>query len=355
MRHLSEQYFEEPVNGFTEGLLYADADGQVQSLPFAPAGQALISGGPGEAPEFTDQINAAGGGLNASITNHFGGDSDDLDSLTNEDYDAGSSVFFVDSSYYLWGYICRAGTVTGGQITSVSAGADTISDPTTAMQNLAVGDRIQFVTTDTLPAPLAKHIVYYVKAKPTTTTATLALTNGGALIDITDNGTGTHYWVRHESPYRVVPTDYNPSSNAFFWERVRAKWNHFPLSFVAFPSAVTLTNPKLARHTFDFEILGWGLSCDDPVTAPGSGASTPFQANLKKTGVSNETLGAVLAPTNLALIQGSYYVDTVFTKAEHIITMNKGEALHLNVINVGNVKPVGIEVHLLCRRPVLMF
>jgi uncharacterized phiE125 gp8 family phage protein len=44
-----------------------------------------------------------------------------------------------------------------------------------------------------LPSPLVPDTDYYIQSLPTTTTFTLSETAGGAAIDITDTGTGTHY------------------------------------------------------------------------------------------------------------------------------------------------------------------
>lgn len=55
----------------------------------------------------------------------------------------------------------------------------------------AVGDEVVFSTTGTLPAPLVAGTRYYVKAI-TENSFTVSATNGGAVIDITDEGTGVH-------------------------------------------------------------------------------------------------------------------------------------------------------------------
>lgn len=54
-----------------------------------------------------------------------------------------------------------------------------------------VDSRVQLSTTDTLPAPLALDTTYYAR-DITTTTLKLSATEGGAAIDLTTAGTGTH-------------------------------------------------------------------------------------------------------------------------------------------------------------------
>lgn len=62
----------------------------------------------------------------------------------------------------------------------------------TGSPDLAVDTPIYFTTTNTLPNPLVANTTYYVKTAPTSTTATLAATEGGSTIDITTTGTGVH-------------------------------------------------------------------------------------------------------------------------------------------------------------------
>ena len=60
------------------------------------------------------------------------------------------------------------------------------------------GDIVQFTTTDTLPAELSASTSYYVVNKATNDFE-VSLTSGGAAIDITDAGTGTHSVVGNAS------------------------------------------------------------------------------------------------------------------------------------------------------------
>jgi hypothetical protein len=61
-----------------------------------------------------------------------------------------------------------------------------------AVHGLVAGDRIRFTSTGTLPAPLAAGTDYYVLTAPTTTTLTIALTQGGSVISFSNTGSGTH-------------------------------------------------------------------------------------------------------------------------------------------------------------------
>jgi hypothetical protein len=75
-----------------------------------------------------------------------------------------------------------------------NAGADTVTCDT----NEAVGQIVRFHNVGGgLPGGLAESTQYYVRSKPTATTATLSATSGGSLLDITSAGTGTQYIIRN--------------------------------------------------------------------------------------------------------------------------------------------------------------
>lgn len=76
-----------------------------------------------------------------------------------------------------------------GTAFTVTAANDTIDITSHGFSN---GDRFILSSTTTLPAGLSAETLYYV-VEATTNTFKLSLTVGGAAIDITDAGTGTHY------------------------------------------------------------------------------------------------------------------------------------------------------------------
>jgi hypothetical protein len=71
---------------------------------------------------------------------------------------------------------------------TADASTDTI---TSAGHNMAEGEAVTLATTGTLPAGLATSTTYYVR-NPTANTFQLSLSSGGAIVDITGAGTGTH-------------------------------------------------------------------------------------------------------------------------------------------------------------------
>lgn len=76
-------------------------------------------------------------------------------------------------------------------ITSSLASNDTF---TVTGHGLSVGDRIQFCDAagGTLPAPVVKQQDYWVESVPTADTFTISATDGGALLDLTADGSGSY-------------------------------------------------------------------------------------------------------------------------------------------------------------------
>lgn len=73
-----------------------------------------------------------------------------------------------------------------------------VSDVITASSgdhNLKETDRMYLTTTNTLPSPLLDTNLYY-PVEITSNTFKFSLTQGGSAIDITDVGTGSHYYAK---------------------------------------------------------------------------------------------------------------------------------------------------------------
>lgn len=78
-------------------------------------------------------------------------------------------------------------------VTAVAA-TDVLTIKGGMWSTLAVDDVVRLTNSGgMLPAPLQPDTDYYVQSLPSSTTFKLAETSGGAAIDITDAGTGTHY------------------------------------------------------------------------------------------------------------------------------------------------------------------
>jgi len=101
-----------------------------------------------------------------------------------------ASLFDMDSQGNLADVIKDFyGRDTGSTFTA-DAGTDVI---TSTAHGLSDTNRVVVSTTGTLPGGLSVNTIYFVR-DVTTNTFKLALTSGGAAIDITSAGTGTHRW-----------------------------------------------------------------------------------------------------------------------------------------------------------------
>lgn len=107
-------------------------------------------------------------------------------------YNAAPSNFF-NAGYSLSGSAISLTTATssGTALGTFTADPTTEILTTSAVHNLYIGDVVVLSSTTTLPAGLTAGS-YFVKTVPSTTTLTLSATSGGAVIDITSTGTGTH-------------------------------------------------------------------------------------------------------------------------------------------------------------------
>lgn len=75
-----------------------------------------------------------------------------------------------------------------------------------AAHGFQLGDKLQFTTATTLPAGLSLTTNYYVISIPSTTTFKVSATVGGASVNVTDTGTGTHTY--HLKGRQIYVGDY---------------------------------------------------------------------------------------------------------------------------------------------------
>jgi len=83
----------------------------------------------------------------------------------------------------------------------------TIASPgviTATGHGLAVGRRVGFSTTGTLPTGIAASTIYYVVSVPTADTFTISATSGGSAINTSGSQSGTHYLIKDPSPRYVA-------------------------------------------------------------------------------------------------------------------------------------------------------
>ena len=117
-------------------------------------------------------------------------------------------------------------SVTNAATASQAFTAATSDIITSATHGLLTDDLIKCTTSDTLPAGLANDVIYYVK-KIDANTFTLALSSGGADVDITDTGTGTHTWhpcLNGDNARAVKADTWTPSDAMVFTNGVDPLW-----------------------------------------------------------------------------------------------------------------------------------
>lgn len=86
--------------------------------------------------------------------------------------------------------------VSGGTFTAAVTDIITTTG-SSSTDGMMVGDPLRFTTSGTLPAGLSLATTYYVRSVLSTTTFTVSATEGGAVVNITDTGSGTHTWANY--------------------------------------------------------------------------------------------------------------------------------------------------------------
>lgn len=116
-----------------------------------------------------------------------------------EAYGAGARtarVYGPSNSFYIHSFGMEDLTVDCGNfytdIGTFTVDASTNVITTSGAHGLSVGHRVRFRSATALPGGLSLDTYYYVLTVPSSTTLTVSATSGGAVVDITDTGSGTH-------------------------------------------------------------------------------------------------------------------------------------------------------------------
>ena len=99
-------------------------------------------------------------------------------------------TLYNDIEYNSGHYFIRPTNSIGAVFTAATS--DVITSTAHGLKN---GQTIKVISGTTLPAGLSTTILYYIISSATNTFS-VALTNGGSAVDITDTGTGTHTWYK---------------------------------------------------------------------------------------------------------------------------------------------------------------
>jgi hypothetical protein len=162
---------------------------------------------------------------------------------------------------------------------------------TSAAHGLAIGDRVRVSSTVTLPGGLAAATDYYVLTVPSGTTLTVSATSGGAVLDITDTGTGTHTMVNYTASAESV--------NAVTWSTI--------FEYTARVSAVTrtlrlgvqITKPSPSGAATGAYLINGRSTVFTPP------ASAPFRLRLRMTKFDCETIAAPVGSLSVRIPEGA--------------------------------------------------
>ena len=167
-------------------------------------------------------------------------------------------------------------TVTPEATFTVTAATDIV---TANAHGLSEGDELQLTTATTLPAGLALTTSYYV-ISVTTNTFQLSATRGGAAVDITDTGTGTHtYHLKSKIVYvgdwqhTVLSLNFNTTPT------MTVKFQHSPAATVPdFSAAASGTNVWDYADTVNSQ-NGTSVDGDTGIACTGSDATEIVELN----------------------------------------------------------------------------
>jgi len=168
----------------------------------------------------TDYIHS-----DVTITGLVGGTSSDLDSIATTSKSAGYRQAVVGTDGRLYTYELQASpTLPTTTITSVSTGSDTVDVGSTTEP--IPGQRFLLSTTNTLPAGTNDSTLYFVKSfNPVGNDMSFSTTRGGSAVNITSSGTGTHTITWIDTPFTVLPADYDSGTNDKAWVLVSPVFN----------------------------------------------------------------------------------------------------------------------------------
>jgi hypothetical protein len=159
-----------------------------------------------------------------TFTGLVGGTAADLDSIDTSEKAVGYRQAVVGTDGRLYTYEL--------QVPSLST--TTVSNVNTANNQLGIGgtdeaipgQRFKLSTSDTLPAGLNSSTLYYVKEfSPSNNRMTVSTTRGGSAVSITTTGSGTHTITWIDTPFTVLPADYDSATNDKAWTLVAPVFN----------------------------------------------------------------------------------------------------------------------------------
>lgn len=172
------------------------------------------------------QIAGGGGGVTTSdivnydsaITSFYGNGAAYLCAIATTGLSAGFKQIYNEISYGEVTFELEAEAATRTTISSVATGTDTIT--AAGSPSLSNYQQVLFHTSDTLPDGLNDTTAYYAFAVSGLTfkvASSRANAEAATAVDITDSGTGTHEIFALDHPNKIIPDDYDHTTNQKIW------------------------------------------------------------------------------------------------------------------------------------------
>jgi hypothetical protein len=202
--------------------------------------------------------SAAGWGANSWSSGNWGGVGYDATATLNiwSQFNFGENLVLGPKlgGLYYWNATTAPSLVDPTQISITNASPAVFTLVTSTTTPLLEGTAIMFQTTGALPEPLVTYTVYYVKYV-SATTFNLALTNGGAAINTTTAGSGTHSL----SPRAVLVSSLAGASDVPLAQNTLlvSDANRFTFCFGSTDYLSTTYDPMLIRWSDQESVTNW--------------------------------------------------------------------------------------------------
>ena len=174
-----------PADVLVPSAIYKQPEDRTPAFRFVPPNEFYS-----QALNDTFTIETINGARFLILKHGFNSASDTIDEMDEVGTKVSDQTLSLNENDFVsgTGAVQRTFSEESGTAFTVDAGTDFATSPAHGLSN---GDRIMVFSSTTLPAGLSLATVYFVVNK-TANTFQLSLTSGGAAIDLTDAGTGTH-------------------------------------------------------------------------------------------------------------------------------------------------------------------
>ena len=215
-----------------------------------------------------------------SVTGLIGGTATELDYIPTNNLPLGTQVQFATPDGCMLVYELETqAAIAAVNFTSVTNASNLM---TLVDHNLIDGQRVKFSSSITLPTGLSATVLYFIVAA-TSSTVQLSLTQDGAAVTFSDDGSGTHSFHLHETPFQIFPTDWTASTNEKAWN-LKAPWTTTTFEVLAPADDQTTGEYDLFHAPVWWKLKEIQL---DTITLPSGSGSTELDWNVSWNSVSD--------------------------------------------------------------------